>query len=165
MRGCTMSRAGESLSTRGSAIAIALLLGAALGAPTGASASFIGIADERVISAACQEEDPVPPGLPHPCTGLGSESATAGPSGPFALFDQSVSVDNDNDSASQTSSFSSDLVEGRGSVLAVSNAGQRGFAGSNFSITFDVDAATPFSLEGEFRQMHLSGYSGNASIS
>src|SRR5262245_15279577 len=120
-----MRRVGESLSTRGSAISVALLLGAAVGAPTGASAAFIGVADQRVISATCQEEDPVPPGIPHPCGDLGRGSTTARPSSPFALFDESVSYTSF-DSASQTSSFSSSLLEGRGSILADAGGGRRG---------------------------------------
>src|SRR5215470_12194620 len=107
----------------------------ALSAPLEAAAGFIGITDARQIYATCTA------GFQDSCHGV--FDARADPSAPFAFFDESVTAGRF--VASQTSRFSSGVLDGSGSILGGDGGGS---VGSIYSIAFDVDLATPFSLSG-----------------
>jgi len=115
------------------------LLGVALGAPPVASAGFIGVVDGREIREQCL----VDPGDVFWCP-PGGVTRTDAPSAPFSPFDSAVQYGY---AARQTSSFSSTRIEGVGAVSSP-NTTFPGRASSTFSITFDVDAETPYLLSG-----------------
>jgi len=119
----------------------ALLL---FGAPRSASATFIGVDDGRLLEASCTTFNP-----PNYC----GDPVSATPSAPFAPFD--LRVASAVGQASQNSSISPNQLSGTLRVLMGDLSSMRqASAHSLFSITFDVDVATPFSLTG-------SGIGGN----
>jgi len=142
-----------------SAAWLALVGASAVAGPLSAAATFIGVTDGRQLQAQCLGSPPEQT-LP-PCPSF--STVTIAPSPPFSLFDSGVG-ELGGRLARQTSSFSSTRLDGVGYARAGDGWGM-GWASSTYSITFDVDTETPYTLSGQlFGGDHIRTF-GSLSLS
>ena len=122
---------------------LALTAAIASSGPLDASGNFIGVTDARGVAAS------------------GATPVTPAP--PFSAFDATVlgQLMPGTISASQHSTFAPNALEGAGSIsVSGFNVGDLVTAESVYSITFDVDVETPYSLTGSLLPVPGGGSSG-----
>src|SRR5215475_4680067 len=125
---------------------------AALHVAASASADFIGVTDDRLLTAGCVS------GFLGQCYFY----TTVAPTTPFSFFDETLDIHPV--FTTQTSSFAPNALEARGtiSVSLPHDADADIYAFSNFQITFDVDVETPISLSGVLTPVAGIGQAGVA---
>jgi len=137
-----MARSQER-SSLATAIALSVLVFA-----SGASATLIGVHDDRTISIACSGG----------FGGCAIPRQTATPSAPFAAFDESRS--GGAVAASQDSVFTATYLAGSGSISVSTAPLDISDAWSRYDVTFDVPVATPYELTGTISWLYAEGQIG-----